>query len=270
MSEFQAGVLHIHKEQPLGGQGGPGQAALFLAEDLLHTLRAALAQPRLHQGAGQNPHHVVEVAVRREGEQHPAALPLDPAGPQGADGISPFGHRGARRTEGGKVVPARQPGGGCLHDLQVQRRRDPVGVFRLKGALHRAVPDAIAVGLPVGGVAGVEALGHLLGLQHPDVRRQPEIQGQRQLFQGEVQPLAPEIQGIFQGMDAGVGAAAALDVGPQAQQRGQGLLKDPRHRDPVFLHLKAVVGGALEAEGEQDVHGQNPLATSRVESTSTK
>ena len=116
----------------------------------------------------------------------------------------------------------------------------------------------------------MEILRHRLGLEYPNIRRQPEIQGQGQFFQGQAQPLAPETQGIFQGMDPGVGATAALDIRPKAQQPFQGILEHTGHRDPVFLHLKAVVGGAFKTECEQHIHLQNPFATSRVASTSTR
>ena len=90
----------------------------------------------------------------------------------------------------------------------------------------------------MGGIAGVELLRHHPGAQHPDIRGQVLIDGQRQLF-GWDTGLRMEVQRKAQRVDTGIGAAAPLDIGAAVKHRLQPILKGLGHAPPVGLHLKA-------------------------------
>ena len=73
--------------------------------------------------------------------------------------------------------------------------------------------DAVQVGLGMGGVPGVEVLRHSLRRKHPDIRRQMLVERQRQLL-GRDAGVGVKIQPKAQRVHPGIGAAAALDIGP--------------------------------------------------------
>ena len=104
--------------------------------------------------------------------------------------------------------------------------------------------DAVEVGLGVGRVPGVKILRHDAGRQHPDIRRQMLVKGQRQLFRWDA-GVGVEVQREPQRVHPGVGAAAALDVGPGAQHGFQPILKGLGYAPPVGLDLKTAVIGAV-------------------------
>ena len=73
--------------------------------------------------------------------------------------------------------------------------------------------DAVQVGLGIGGVPGVEVLRHSLRRKHPDIRRQMLVERQRQLLWRDA-GVGVKIQPKAQRVHPGIGAAAALDIGP--------------------------------------------------------
>ena len=106
--------------------------------------------------------------------------------------------------------------------------------------------DAVEVGLGVRRVPGVKVVRHHFRRQHPDIHREMLVQGQRQLF-GRDTGIGMEVQRKPQRMNAGVGAAASLDVGSAAQHRFHRILHGLRNTPAVGLHLKAAVVGAVVA-----------------------
>ena len=81
------------------------------------------------------------------------------------------------------------------------------------GSGKSTVMDAIQVGLGMGSIPGVEVLRHGLRRKHPDIRRQMLVERQRQLL-GRDTGVGMEIQPEAQRVHPGIGAAAALDIGP--------------------------------------------------------
>ena len=65
----------------------------------------------------------------------------------------------------------------------------------------------------MGGVPGVEVLRHGLRRKHPDIRRQMLVERQRQLLWRDAS-VGVKIQPKAQRVHPGIGAAAALDIGP--------------------------------------------------------
>ena len=96
----------------------------------------------------------------------------------------------------------------------------------------------------MGRVPGVKLLGHHASRKHPDIRGQVLVEGQRQLFRRDA-GVGVEIEHEAPGVDARVGAAAALDIGPGAQHRLQRILKGLRHAAAIGLHLKPAVVRAV-------------------------
>ena len=95
----------------------------------------------------------------------------------------------------------------------------------------------------------MEILRHDLRIQHPDVRRQMLVERQRQLL-GRDAGVGVEVEPEAQRMHPGIGAAAALDIGPGAQHGFQPVLKGLGHTAPVGLHLKAAVVRAVVGKGK--------------------
>ena len=109
--------------------------------------------------------------------------------------------------------------------------------------------DAVEIRFGVGRVPGMEILRHHPRRQHPDIRRQVLVEGQRQLFHRDA-GVGVEIEHKAQRVDARVGAAAPLDIRAAAQHGLQPILKGLGHAPPVGLHLKPAVVGAIVGKGK--------------------
>ena len=167
----------------------------------------------------------------------------------GAHGISVGSSRGTRRAQGQKIVLSHKLFRRPLHGIHIQPPGHPGVIFFIKRRIDGVVVDAVQVGLGMGGIAGVELLRHHPGAQHPDIRGQVLVDGQRQLFGGDA-GLRVEVQRKAQRVDTGIGAAAPLDIGAAVEHRFQPILKGLGHAPPVGLHLKAAVVGAVVGKGK--------------------
>ena len=171
------------------------------------------------------------------------------AGRDGAHRVAVGGGRGACRTQGQKIVGPHKVLCRLLHGLCIQPPGDAGVILLVKGRVDGVVVDAVQIRLSVGRIAGVEIVGHHFGTQHPDIRGQVLVQSQRQFFRRDA-GVGVEIQGKAQGMDACIGAAAALDVRAAVKHRFQPILKSLGHAAPVGLHLKAAVVGAVVGQSK--------------------
>ena len=111
------------------------------------------------------------------------------------------------------------------------------------------VVDAVEIGFGMGRVPGMEVLRHHLRVQHPDVRRQMLVERQRNFAAG-MRVSAWKLSWKPSACTPRIGAAAALDVGPEAQHGFQRILKGLGHAAAIGLHLKAAVVRAVVGKGK--------------------
>ena len=131
----------------------------------------------------------------------------------GAHGVPVGGGRRARRAQRQKIVGAHELLRRRLHGSFVQPPGHPGVVGGVKGRVDGVIMDAVQIGLGMGGIPGVEVLRHSLRRQHPDIWRQMLVERQRQLL-GRDTGIGMEVQPETQRVHPGIGAAAALDIGP--------------------------------------------------------
>ena len=137
-------VGHIFQTKSLRGHGGAGGRPIPGRKNVGHLIRRILVPPHIHQGAGENPHHLVQKPVAHIGKPDFRSLGLD------FDGINPA-HRGLfeppEPAEGAEIMFSQQQPGRPLHGRQVQRVRQLVQEFAFKHVGDRAVPDAVDITL---------------------------------------------------------------------------------------------------------------------------
>ena len=92
----------------------------------------------------------------------------------------------------------------------------------------------------MGGVAGVEVLGHGQNFQCADVRRQVGVERLHHLFRRDLASIA-ETKRETPRMNAGIGAGAALYIGAAAQHPLHGVLHSGADGRRIGLHLKPAV-----------------------------
>ena len=122
-----------------------------------------------------------------------------------------------------------------------------VGPIDIKGVFEPGVIDPVGVLLFQARADGVEVLRHLPGGLHGDVLRRVGVDGEGQPVHGDA-ALRAEVGDVPLRVDAGVGPAAAGEVHRLSGDLLQGLLQRLTDRGGVFLHLPAVVGGAVVHE----------------------
>ena len=237
-------VVHALEEKSLRRQRRPSVFAVAAGEDARHGLRRKTPRAGLTEGSCKDAHHVVEVAVRRHRDVDVVAPALNVTGRDGAHGVAVSRSRAARGAEGEEIVLSHKILRRLLHLIGIQPPRHFGAIPRCKGRVDLAVVDAVEIGLGVGRIAGVEIVRHHPRFQRPDVRGQMLVQRQRQLCRRDA-GVGVEVEHEAQRVDAGVGTAAALDVGPTAQHRLQGVLKRSSYAPPVGLHLKPAVVRAV-------------------------
>ena len=154
-----------------------------------------------------------------------------------------------RRAQGQEIVFAHKPPGCRVHFGRVQPPGHPGIILLVKRRVDGAVVDAVEIRFGVGRVPGMEILRHHPRRQHPDIRRQVLVEGQRQLFHRDA-GVGVEIEHKAQRVDARVGAAAPLDIRAAAQHGLQPILKSLGHAPPVGLHLKPAVVRAVVGKGK--------------------
>ena len=115
------------------------------------------------------------------------------------------------------------------------------------------VPDPVLLFLAEAGIARVKGLRSLPDIEDGDALRQ-------KMVERRLQPLARDGMARAQAhaeavrMHAGIGAAAALAVGPLSEHALYGVLKGLLHARGVFLHLPAVKAGPVIGEGLSLIH----------------
>ena len=80
-------------------------------------------------------------------------------------------------------------------------------IAKLKRAGDRAVVDHVAIALRLGVERGVKGLGHLLGVEDPDVVRQKGVEGPDERL-GRVARSGQEVDDLPERVHARVGSAA--------------------------------------------------------------
>ena len=139
---------------------------------------------------------------------------------------------------------ARELGGRLGHDRFVQVLGVEPGPIHKEGVAQPGVVNLVGVLLFLAGTDGVEAVGHLGGLDDHNVVGQTGVHRQRELVQRDAAGGA-EVGHIGLGVDPGVGASCAGTLHRVAHRGRQGLLQRLRYRDGVLLHLPPVVGRAV-------------------------
>ena len=205
--------------------------------------------PYFAEGPGQDAHHVVEVSIRGDGDLYFVPFALHSAGRDGPHRVTVGGSGRPRRAQGQEIVFAHKPPGCRVHFGRVQPPGHPGIILLVKRRVDGAVVDAVEIRFGVGRVPGMEILRHHPRRQHPDIRRQVLVEGQRQLFHRDA-GVGVEIEHKAQRVDARVGAAAPLDIRAAAQHGLQPILKGLGHAPPVGLHLKPAVVGAIVGKGK--------------------
>jgi hypothetical protein len=209
----------------------------------------------LHQGADDAADHLPEEVGGGEADQDQGA-----GGLQGdaLDHHEGAGLLGRLLTEEAEVVAAGQQRRGLAHGPDVERALDPPDAALGE---RRAPPgDLVEVGAGDGVVPGVETVRRRRQREEVDVRGEEVVdlaaEGLRvDRFQ------EPQVGGLGEGMDAGVGAAGAADL----PHHRAGLLEGPaqlaRHRARVLLLLPPPVAGPFVFECQAIVrHGRDYLS----------
>ena len=217
-------VVHALEENPFAASVGPAFLRSRLARMPGTASGASRPAPASQRVPCEDAHHVVEVAVRRHRDVDVVAPALDVTGRDGAHGVAVRRSRAARGAEGEEIVLSHKilrrllascprpaaPALWCNTARQRASRWDCCGCGRDRswcgphsGRENRPAPPA----LPAPGCPGADAGSAPAAVLPPDAG------------------VGVEVEHEAQRVDAGVGAAAALDVGPTAQHRLQGVLK---------------------------------------------
>ena len=139
--------------------------------------------------------------------------------------------------------------GGLGHGGFVERARIVERALVFEWREDLAAPDAVAVGFSLGLPASVEIGADFFRGDDADCGRKEGVQGALE-FGGRESGLRFEMGDLSEGVDAGIGAACAVDedffLGDLAGGFGDGALNGRLAR----LDLPAVEGGAVVGNGE--------------------
>mgnify|MGYP000173064194 CR=1 FL=1 len=239
-------VLHMGQGQALrrGRRAGQG-AAVGGLKDGGDLVGAQLVAAAGGQQSGHVADHLLQKTVGRDGQAQAGQVGRHELhGRQfrqcgGLELAHRAFHLGARVLEAGEVMPAQQKGQGRAHGPGVQGAAAP-DEGRQPGR-HEAflLPEVIHIGLAQGADAGMEVGGGLLPVQDAHVRRQQGIEGVTPVQTGAAGHIA--MGHLTVGMDARIGAGAALYIGPLAQHGLHGILQNGADCRCIGLHLKTCV-----------------------------
>ena len=125
-----------------------------------------LAQPpRLHveEGAGHDPHHMIQETVRFHPETEQVPFPVNL---RQADRSHMVLHPASGSAESRKIMGADKEGGGTVHLLLIQTGRTMQGVPGIKGIPGRSVPNLVPIPFPRRHIARMEVRCHLPAASH--------------------------------------------------------------------------------------------------------
>ena len=164
--------------------------------------------------------------------------------------------------KGGEVVFTGDQGGGLLHGCLIQRIGMVGDVAGEKGRNDIAAPDAVVIALGAGGVAGMEAFGHLLDGEDSDGGGKAVIEHDADVGGGNG---AGGLKGCDLGerVHAGVGASGALGQKLFSGEALDGVGESSLDGGLAGLDLPAVKGGAVIGEGEFEVRSSRVSKVSR-------
>lgn len=227
-----------------------------LVEEGGEVVEAEAAAGDLKDAAGEEADHFVEKAIAAPGEAPAVVERLELGAGEGAMVIGVVGFVAALGGEGFEVVAAEGElqGGFELHGVELPR--EVPGEAGAEGGEHGLGADFIPVGLAGGGKAGVEGVGDLLGGEHADaggefgVECGDPVEGVHGEPGGGV-----EVGDLGEGVDAGIGAAGAVDAHGLLGDFGGGGLEEILNGVAAGLGLPAVVRAAVVGEGELEAHG---------------
>ena len=137
--------------------------------------------------------------------------------------------------------------GGLVQKVLIQPFWVKVGPVHVEGIFEAGVVNAVGVFLFDAGADGVEILPHLHRLPDGDVLRGVGVDGVGHPVNGDA-ALRAEIGHVPLRVDPGVRPSAARQVDRPPADLGDGLLQGLADGGGVFLHLPAVVGGAVVGE----------------------
>lgn len=159
------------------------------------------------------------------------------------------GAGGVEGAEEGEVVAAGQMAGGEAHRGERKRLFDPPDVLFVEGGFADGV--AVFVNAGDGVVAGMEFGRDFDGVEDGDIGGEFLVEETDELFGGEgAAGLGFEMGDLAGGVDAGVGAAGAHDVGAEAEDLLSGFAEFVGDGAGVGLFLPSGVTGTVVFEGQ--------------------
>jgi len=225
------------------GQPGEGGAALRDADD----------------AAGEHADHVIEKTAAVKGECDEGGVVFDLEGPEGADGIAALVFAiAAVGGKGGEIMLALAMEAGGFEEGEIEGMGNVPGEAGLQRGKNGAGPEAVAVGFSYGIEAGVEIVRSESDVHDPDGRREVDIEGA--LPGGEIHAAGVRdvaVGHLAEGMDAGIGAAAAVDGdgGRGFEYFRDGCFEEILHGIAAGLALPSGEGTPVPGDGEAEAHG---------------
>ena len=131
-----------------------------------------------------------------------------------------------------------------------------------KGVANAGIIDPVSIFFPLAAADGIEVLWHLGCLGDHDISWQAGIDRQRNPVAGNGGSGA-EIGHIPFCVDPSIGTAGTGAFHWMPHYVGQRLFQGFRHGDIPFLHLPAVVGGAVVHQRQSNVAHPNPSLTAQ-------
>ena len=122
--------------------------------------------------------------------------------------------------------------------------------------MRRVVPNPVAVLFTAGGKAGVKALGRPGCREHPDVLRQPRVEGENELPGSEPPQHPRHIKvGAHSGrMNPGIGPAGSGNPRPAGKQLREGFFDPLLDRKIGRLTLPSGIRRPIERNNQAKAH----------------
>lgn len=209
------------------------------------------------EAADDEADHFVEEAVAGEFEGEEVAVFAHFGAVDGAGGFFGalaalgFGHVAAIGGEADEVVGADEFFAAPAHGIEIERAIDVPGAVGFKGGEHARAPDAIAVGFADGVEAGVEEGRAFLDEEDADGEWEAGVEGVGPGLSAHADGFGHvAVGGLGEGVNAGVGAAAALHAGVDAGGFANGGVDFILNAATAFLALPAFPRRAVVGDGE--------------------
>ncbi len=236
-------------------RGHPRHPAVLLGEHVTDFVCREFPQARLHHRADDAAAHLVKKAVAFKGECEQRPAFPDVAASEPAHGRFHFVISICR--ERFKIVLADKQRRGGAEGALIERARDMPGRVAQQRIHRRVVPDEIAVLFADGIETRMETFRGARCGNHPDVLREPCIEGERQFARGHPAFGARhfEMRHHAERMHTGVRPAGTVQARFPRKQFRQRRLHFFLHARAGFLHLPAFIPGAVVGNRQFEFDG---------------